>query len=68
MDQITLLKRDIATLKMQQTESVELLKQAKSQCGMMLGEQIEAHIAECTGTYFSAKDYHFERQNGEQGI
>ena len=68
MDQITLLKRDIALLKQQQAESTRLLKACKGHVGMMLGEDIELHLAEVTGTYFNAKDYHYEKPNGEQGI
>jgi hypothetical protein len=66
MDQITILKRDIATLKMQQTESVRLLKACKGHVGMLLGEDIESHLAEINGTYFNAMDYNFERLPGDQ--
>lgn len=66
MDKITLLQRDIALMKQQQAESVRLLKACKGQCGMMLGEEVEAHIAELTGGHFNAKEYHYERPVGEQ--
>ena len=68
MNEITLLKRDITTLKQQQAESVRLLNICKTQMGMVFGEDIEAHIALLTGTKFSSIDYHFERFGGEQGV
>jgi hypothetical protein len=66
MNNEVLLKRDIATLKMQQAESVVLLKQCSKQVGMMLGESILGHIAELEGTHFNSKEYHMERLPGEQ--
>ena len=66
MNTETLLQREIALLKTNQAESVRLLKASKTQCGMVLGEEIEAHIAQLTGARFSATDYHYERPTGEQ--
>lgn len=60
------LEREIKLLKQQQAVSIMLLKSAKSQCGMMLGEEIESHLAELTGTHFNSKEYHMERLPGEQ--
>jgi hypothetical protein len=57
MNQITLLQRDIALLKQQQAESLRLLKACKGQVGMMLGEEIESHVAELTGAHFNAKEW-----------
>jgi hypothetical protein len=33
---------------------------------MMLGEEINAHIAGMEGSYFNAKEYHYEKPVGEQ--
>lgn len=60
------LQREIATLKMQQAESVRLLEQCSKQVGMMLGEQIQEHVASITGGHFNSKEYHYEKPHGEQ--
>jgi hypothetical protein len=61
-----LLQRDIKLLKQQQDESLRLLKACVPHVGMMLGEELNAHIAELSGTHFNARDYHFEKLPGEQ--
>jgi hypothetical protein len=67
MDQITLLKRDIATLKMQQTESVELFRALQKQVGTNYGEQIDEHIASLEGRKHNAMAWDLSDKNGEQG-
>lgn len=60
------LKRENTRLRGLQEESVRLLKASKGQCGMMLGEEIEEHVALLTGSHFNSKEYHYERPVGEQ--
>lgn len=50
----------------ERVESKELLRLFKQNTGMVVGERIEAHLAEMEGVKFSAKDYHYERLPGEQ--
>jgi len=66
MTETVLLKRDIKILKQQQAESVRLLKACIPHLGMMLGEELNAHIADLSGTYFNAKDYHYEKMPDDQ--
>lgn len=49
-----------------QEESKELLRQAEKNSGMVLGERINAHLADIEGVKFSALDYNYERFPGEQ--
>lgn len=44
----------------------EILDECRSNVGMMLGEKINEHQAGMNGTYFNARDYHYERPVGEQ--
>lgn len=46
--------------------TISLLKKCEQNVGMMLGEEINAHIAQMQGSYFNARDYHYERPVGEQ--
>lgn len=66
MNNITNLQRENKALKEQQAESVRLLKQCSTQVGMMLGEEILAHVADLSGSHFNSKEYHYERPVGEQ--
>lgn len=60
------LQREITILKTQRAESMALLKLCEKQVGMMLGEEIRAHVASVEGTHFNSKEYHYEKPVGEQ--
>lgn len=47
-------------------KTCELLKECERNVGMYLGEKINAHLATMNGTYFSEKDYNYEKPHGEQ--
>ena len=67
MDQITLLKRDIALLKQQQAESVALFRTVQKQVGTHYGEEIDEHIASLEGRKHNASAWDLSDKNGEQG-
>lgn len=50
----------------ERADTVQLLKSCEKNVGMVLGEDINAHVAKMTGGYFSAQEYHHERLPGEQ--
>ena len=52
----------------ERAETLQLLKRCISQVGMTLGEELESAIAKMEGKHFSAIDYHFERQPGNQNV
>jgi Asp-tRNA(Asn)/Glu-tRNA(Gln) amidotransferase B subunit len=66
MTKTDLLERDKKQLLQQQQESLRLLKACVSQVGMVLGEELNAHIAELSGTHFNRKEYLYEKPVGEQ--
>lgn len=66
MTELELAKRDIRKLKDQQAESLRLLKACVPHTGMIMGEELNAHIAELSGTHFNAREYNAERLPGEQ--
>lgn len=55
-----------AMVDQEREQTTTLLKECEKNVGMYLGEKINVHIANMTGTTFNEKDYHYERPNGEQ--
>lgn len=47
-------------------ETINLLKRCEKEVGMVLGEDINQHIANMSGRIFNPIDYHYEKPVGDQ--
>ncbi|AMR34148.1 hypothetical protein A0256_23200 [Mucilaginibacter sp. PAMC 26640] len=56
----------LAPFDAEREETITILKSCERNVGMVLGEDINAHVAKMTGGYFNATEYLFERMPGEQ--
>jgi hypothetical protein len=49
-----------------QAENVRLLKLFKQNTGVIIGEQIDEHLAKVEGKFFNAREWDMKETNGEQ--
>lgn len=54
------------TIDKERNETIQLLKLLEKNVGMVLGEEINTHIAHMQGQKFNAVAYHYEKPVGEQ--
>lgn len=66
MTQTAILERENKRLKCLLQEGAEIAKAFQKETGMIWGERIGLFLKDVEGKAFNSKDYHFERQPGEQ--